>query len=131
MKRHFACKAALCLAALLFLRLQFASPAFPEIVEWKGMELGLDARPKWLFKYIKGGNEKAVRNKFGVAPSSKIVLGVGRAYDLEKARAASQLDAQKRAADVSSASLAFLHEYWEEDDETGFAVYSLYECRKR
>ena len=109
----------------------FSSPAFPEIVEWKGMELGLDARPKWLFKYIKGGNEKAVRNKFGVAPSSKIVLGVGRAYDLEKARAASQLDAQKKAAGVSSASLAFLHEYWEEDDETGFAVYSLYECRKR
>ncbi len=130
MKGLFTLKAALCLAAILFFRFQFAAPAFSEIVDWKGVEHGLEARPKWVFKYIKGGNEKAVRSRFGVAANSKIVLGVGRSRDLEKARTASQLEAQKKAANISP-NLLFLYEYWEEDDETGFTVYSIYECRRR
>ena len=112
-------------ACAFFLSFSMGS-AFAELVSWKGMEHDIGPRPKWLFKYVKSRNEKQIRNRFDLAPSSSVVLGVGRAESLETARAASQADAQRLGADKGLGNLSPLYEYWEEDSEKGFAVYSLY-----
>jgi len=106
-----------------------ANPAFSEIVSWKGMEHGLDARPKWFFKYVKSGKEKPIKKRFELDSESGLILGIGKGGDLETARTASQMEVQKKAAVQSQiiVSLTPLYEYWEEDDEEGYAVYSLYE----
>lgn len=99
---------------------------FAELVSWKGMELDVNPRPKWLFKYIKSRNAKPIRNRFELSPSSSVVLGIGTAESLETARTASQINAQQFAGN-GRANLQPLYEYWEEDSEKGFTVYSLYE----
>ena len=103
--------------------------AFSEIVKWKGMEMGLSRNPKWLSSYISKNNEKALRKKFELDSSEKIILGKGQAAFLETARSASLLDAQKKVSELQASGkirLQFIYEYWEEDDEEGFTVYSIY-----
>ena len=121
MKKRFAS-----FVCALFLSFSMAS-AFAELVSWKGMEFDVNPRPKWLFKYIKSRNEKPIRNRFELSPSSSVVLGIGTAESLETARTASQINAQQLGASDGRANLQPLYEYWEEDSEKGFTVYSLYE----
>ena len=129
-------------------------PFFSEIVSWKGMEMGAPQNPKWLKAWRAKGDERALRKKFDAEPGSTIIVGVGRDGSLEGARTAAQLDAQgrlaqnengaktekaaaktsgaqnaaaKAAQNVAAARLEFLGEYWEEDDQSGFTVWSVYE----
>ena len=100
-----------------------------EIVSWKGMELGLSQNPKWIKVYRKKNDERLLRKKFDVLPSEKILVGVGKDFSLEGARQFSQNDAlASLLADknISSTKAAFLGDYWEEDDEKGYVVYSVY-----
>ena len=103
--------------------------AFSEIVKWKGMEMGLPQNPKWLETYILNHNEKLLRKKVGIAKDECVLVGVGCAADLETARSLSQLDGQNKASDLQKDKknrLVPVYEYWEEDDEKGFCVYSVY-----
>lgn len=104
--------------------------SFAEIVSWKGMEMDVPPNPKWLKAWRNKGDERLLRKKFDVEKSSRVVVGFGTADSLEGARAAAQLDAQKKAADsdgVQATRLEYLGEYWEEDDQKGFFVWSAYE----
>lgn len=103
--------------------------AFSEIVRWKGMEMGLPKNPKWLQLYKVAKNEKLLRKKFDIDKAEKVVVGIAAAPFLEKARSASQIDAQSKAADLQKDKknrLVPVYEYWEEDDKNGFTVYSVY-----
>lgn len=107
----------------------FSFHVFSEIIRWKGMEMGLPENPKWLESYILEHNEKPLRKKFSMSKDESIVVGLGSAADLESARSISQLDAQKKAADSQKDKknrLVPVYEYWEEDDEKGFRLYSVY-----
>ncbi len=104
--------------------------SFAEIVSWKGMEMDVPPNPKWLKAWRNKGDERLLRKKFDVEKSSRVIVGFGTADSLEGARAAAQLDAQKKAADsdgVQATRLEYLGEYWEEDDQKGFFVWSAYE----
>ena len=104
--------------------------SFAEIVSWKGMEMDVPPNPKWLKAWRNKGDERLLRKKFDVEKSSRVVVGFGTADSLEGARAAAQLDAQKKAAAsgaVQATRLEYLGEYWEEDDQKGFFVWSVYE----
>ncbi len=104
--------------------------SFAEIVSWKGMEMDVPPNPKWLKAWRNKGDERLLRKKFDVEKSSRVVVGFGTADSLEGARAAAQLDAQKKAAAsgaVQATRLEYLGEYWEEDDQKGFFVWSAYE----
>ena len=104
--------------------------SFAEIVSWKGMEMDVPPNPKWLKTWRNKGDERLLRKKFDVEKSSRVVVGFGTADSLEGARAAAQLDAQKKAAAsgaVQATRLEYLGEYWEEDDQKGFFVWSAYE----
>lgn len=104
--------------------------SFAEIVSWKGMEMDVPPNPKWLKAWRNKGDERLLRKKFDVEKSSRVVVGFGMADSLEGARAAAHLDAQKKAADsgaVQATRLEYLGEYWEEDDQKGFFVWSAYE----
>ncbi len=115
---------------LILLILQFHS--FSEIINWKGMEFGADSEPVWLEKYIKEKNEKPIRKRFEIENSQSIILGIGRSDSLENARLISQLDAQQKVDEKGKSkkskiiNLQFLYEYWVEDSESGYTVYSLY-----
>lgn len=118
----------------LLLAASFCS--FAEVVSWKGMEMGAAQNPKWLKAWRTKGDERLLRKKFGAEDSSAIIVGFGRADSLEGARTLSQLDAQKQLAQKSSAAtgepagaarLQFLGEYWEEDDQDGYSLWSVYE----
>ena len=104
--------------------------SFAEIVSWKGMEMDVPPNPKWLKAWRNKGDERLLRKKFDVEKSSRVIVGFGTADSLEGARAAAQLDAQKKAAAsgaVQATRLEYLGEYWEEDDQKGFFVWSAYE----
>ena len=93
------------------------------------MEAGLDPKPNWLQAYLLKNNEKPLRKKFDVDKTEKVIVGIGKAESLETARTASQLDAQKKAAEASNTArvrLQPVYEFWQEDDEEGFTVYSVY-----
>ena len=129
MKRFFSKpKGVSLLAAFVSILILSAAFAFAELQDWKGMEMGLSPRPKWLFSYIENGSEKAARKKFEVPAANALVLGVGKSDDLEKARSVSQLDAQKKASAASN--ISFLYEYWEFDEDDIYTVYSLYQSKK-
>ena len=118
----------------LFLALLFfvlGSAAFSEIISWKGMEFGLDSCPVWLEKYLDKKNEKPLRRKFGIEKSKTVVVGVASAESLEAAREFSQTDAIKKyfasiKENQVAQSLIFVYEFWSEDSEDGFCVYSVY-----
>ena len=120
-------------AFVLLLAASFCS--FAEIVSWKGMEMGAPCNPKWIKAWRSKGDERALRKKFDVEKSSAVIVGVGTADSLEGARTLSQLDAQSRLStgkaasgrSVQAASLEFLGEYWEEDGQKGYSVWSVYE----
>ncbi len=110
--------------------------SFAEVVSWKGMEMGAAQNPKWLKAWRTKGDARLLRKKFGVEKSGAVIVGFGRADSLEGARAVSQLDAQKQLAPkkaavdgepASAARLQFLGEYWEEDDQDGYSLWSVYE----
>lgn len=104
--------------------------SFAEIVSWKGMEMDVPPNPKWLKAWRNKGDERLLRKKFDVEKSSRVIVGFGTADSLEGARATAQLDAQKKASDsgtVQATRLEYLGEYWEEDDQKGFFVWSAYE----
>ena len=112
---------------IVFFLISFHS--FSEIVNWKGMEMGLPKNPKWLQLYKSAKNEKLLRKKFDIDKSERIVVGISSAASLEEARSASQLEAQAEAAALQKNKknrLLPIYEYWEEDDKTGFIVYSIY-----
>lgn len=95
------------------------------------MEMGFPQNPEWLKSYVSDRSGKKLRKKFSLNKSEKIIMGLGQAEDLESARTVSQLNARKKAAEMGigqtgDARLSFIYEYWEEDDEKGFLVYSLY-----
>lgn len=105
--------------------------SFAEVVSWKGMEMGAPCNPKWIKSWRAKGDERALRKKFEVEPGSTIIVGVGTADSLEAARTTAQLDAQGKALSngeaVQATRLEFLGEYWEEDDQNGYSVWSVYE----
>ena len=124
-------KAALVLA--ISIAASFCS--FAEIVSWKGMEMGLPLNPKWVRAYRQKKDERPLRKKFDLSASDRLAVGVGKADDLETARSLSQVDAEGQLADLKSsgqdalvkaARLEPLGEYWEEDSDLGFTVYSFY-----
>ncbi|MEE0886339.1 MAG: hypothetical protein UIB61_05490 [Treponema sp.] len=115
--------------AILFFLL--GSIAFSEIVSWKGMEFGLDSCPVWLEKYLDKKNEKPLRRKFGIERSKSVVVGVGSGESLESARSFSQTDAIKKyfasiKENQVAQSLCFVYEFWNEDSDSGFTVFSIY-----
>ena len=115
--------------AVLFFAL--GSGAFSEIVSWKGMEFGLDSCPVWLEKYLDKKNEKPFRRKFAIEKSKTVVVGVASGESLEAAREFSQTDAIKKyfasiKENQVAQSLTFVYEFWNEDSEDGFCVYSVY-----
>lgn len=118
----------LILAALFFLLSSFC---FSEIVSWKGMEFGLDSCPVWLEKYLEKNNERPLRKKFGIEKSKSVVVGVASGKNLEEARHFSQSDALRKyfssfdETQVAQA-LVFVYEFWNEDSENGFTVFSVY-----
>lgn len=113
----------------LMLILNFYS--FSEIISWKGMEIGLSPDPKWLKSYLIRKDEKLLRKKFDVEKNQSIICGLGKADFLEEARTISQLDAQRKLEDKigkkqRNLNFDFLYEYWLEDSESGYTVYSIY-----
>ena len=110
--------------------------SFAEIVSWKGMEMGLAQNPKWLKAWRSKGDERALRNKFDVEKTKSVVVGFGQADSLEGARTNAQLDADRQLAQsktaasgeaANAARLEYLGEYWEEDDQKGYSLWSVYE----
>ena len=103
---------------------------FSEIVNWEGMEVGTNPYPQWLKNYINNKNEKLLRKKFDIEKSKNILIGIGKSDDITKARYFSQIDAQQKFSEHTGREkktrLEFIYEYWMEDDETGFLVYSIY-----
>ena len=121
----------------LFLAVCFftlGSVCFSEIISWKGMEFGLDSCPVWLEKYLEKKNEKPLRKKFGIEKSKSVIVGVASGKTLEAARHFSQSDALGKyfssfdEADETKVAqaLVFVYEFWSEDSENGFCVYSVY-----
>jgi hypothetical protein len=103
--------------------------SFSEIVNWKGMEMGIEQNPKWLSAYTQQHNEKLLRKKFDVDKTEKVIVGIGNASSLESARTGSQLDGQKKASELNQngkVRLQPVYEFWQEDDKNGFTVYSVY-----
>ena len=94
------------------------------------MEVGTNPYPQWLQNYIDKKNEKLLRKKFDIEKSKNIIIGIGKSDDITKARYFSQIDAQQifsqHAEKEKKSHLEFIYEYWMEDDETGFLVYSIY-----
>ena len=91
--------------------------------------MGLPKNPRWLESYILEHNEKPLRKKFRMSKDECVLVGVGCANDLETARSLSQLDGQNKASDLQKDKknrLLPVYEYWKEDDEKGFCVYSVY-----
>ena len=120
------------IAFLIALLASFCS--FAEIVSWKGMEVDLPQNPKWLKAYLQKKDERPLRKKFDLSDSERVVLGVGTDDSLESARTNSQMDAKRQLANAKtsaddpakSARLEFVYEFWLEDSEKGYTVYSLY-----
>ena len=115
----------LCLLTV-FLNFHF----FSEIINWKGMEVGIDPNPRWLQNYINNKNDKLLRKKFDIPKSKRIIIGIGQSTDITNARYLSQINAQQQLNQESekgkSVNLEFIYEYWMEDDKTGISVYSVY-----
>ena len=115
----------LCLITV-FLNFHF----FSEIINWKGMEVGIDPNPRWLQNYINNKNDKLLRKKFDIPKSKRIIIGIGQSTDITNARYLSQINAQQQLNQESekgkSVNLEFIYEYWMEDDKTGISVYSVY-----
>ena len=115
----------LCLLTV-FLNFHF----FSEIINWKGMEVGIDPNPRWLQNYINNKNDKLLRKKFDIPKSKRIIFGIGQSTDITNARYLSQINAQQQLNQESekgkSVNLEFIYEYWMEDDKTGISVYSVY-----
>jgi hypothetical protein len=63
-----------------------------------------------------------------------VIIGIGKSYEFEVAKMSSQVDATKcfeeKYSKYKNASLVFVYEYWEEDEEN-FYVYSVYKVIKR
>ena len=115
----------LCLLTV-FLNFHF----FSEIINWKGMEVGIDPNPRWLQNYINNKNDKLLRKKFDIPKSKRIIIGIGQSTDITNARYLSQINAQQQLNQESekgkSVNLEIIYEYWMEDDKTGISVYSVY-----
>lgn len=122
------------LFAMLAVLLVASFCSFAEIVSWKGMEMGSPQNPKWLKPYLQKKDERALRKKFELSASERIVLGVATDETLEVARTYSQMDAQRQLTEAKTsangpaqtARLEFVYEFWQEDSEKGYTVYSLY-----
>ena len=105
----------------------FLFHSFSEIINWKGMELGIAPNPKWLKSYITKNDEKLLRKKFNITSNEKIIVSSASAKSLETARAGSQIEAQAQVSKLTEkVRLEFIYEYWLEDSEKGFTVYSIY-----
>ena len=110
----------------------FTFSSFAEIVSWKGEEIGTDEIPAWLESYLEDNNLKPLRKKFDIGKRETVIIGIGESDSLEGARQISQIDAQAKLEEISrkkgleNQRLKFVFEYWYEDDETGFKVFSLY-----
>ncbi len=101
-----------------------------EVIRWKGMELGLPERPKWIRQYLEKSEVQYIRKKFQIDRNSIIIVGIGTANALELGRSLSQTDAlHKLQSDYSESKNSFVYitEYWEEDDANVYTVYSIYE----
>lgn len=105
-----------------------------EIVNWKGMELGLDEEPAWLEKYLANKNVAPIRRKFSINKTYDIIVGVGNAKGLETARQLASVSAEKKALGISKTKIlkdfCSVYEFWQEDSEKGFSVYAIYQLRK-
>lgn len=106
---------------LLFLSIKFYF--FSDIINWKGMEFGHEKVPKWLKAYITKNDEKIIRKKFDIDSTQSVLVGIGNAATLENARHLSYIDVQSK---IKKTRLMFIYEYWLEDSEKGFIVYSVY-----
>ena len=112
---------------LLFLSIKFYF--FSDIINWKGMEFGHEKVPKWLKSYITKNDEKIIRKKFDIDNSQNVVVGIGNAETLENARHFSHMDAQSKISKkltIKKTRFIYIYEYWLEDSEKGFIVYSVY-----
>ena len=91
------------------------------------MESDMAQNPKWLTSYITKKDEKLLRKKFDISSNEKIIVASATAKSLEMARSASQIEAQAQASQqTGKVRLEFIYEFWQEDSEEGFTVYSIY-----
>ena len=94
------------------------------------MELGQAPEPAWLKAYITEKNEKLIRRKFDIRRNQALIVGYGNSSSLDTARTASQIDAQNQLYNnigkKKSIRFVFLYEYWFEDSDSGYNVYSIY-----
>ena len=112
---------------LLFLSIKFYF--FSDIINWKGMEFGHEKVPKWLKSYTTKNDEKIIRKKFDIDSTQSVLVGIGNAATLENARHLSYIDVQSKISkniSIKKTRLMFIYEYWLEDSEKGFIVYSVY-----
>ncbi len=117
-----------------FLFLFFVSSINAEIIDWKGSEFGIEPSPEWLSQYLETGKESVLRQKFDIEKRVPVIIGIGKSYEFEVAKMSSHVDATKcfeeKYSKYKNASLVFVYEYWEEDEEN-FYVYSVYKVIKR
>lgn len=115
----------------LILFLFFVISVNAEIIDWKGSELGIPSSPAWLTQFKETGKISVLRKKFDIDRTSKVIIGFGKSDELEEAKYLSEMNATKTFSkllkDNSKAKMVFVYEYWEQDDEEIYAVYSIYQ----
>lgn len=115
----------------LILFLFFVSSVSAEIIDWKGSELGIPSSPAWLTQFKESGRISVLRKKFDIDRTSKIIMGIGKSEELENAKYSAEMKATKsfdeHFKDNNKAKMVFVYEYWEQDDEENYTVYSIYQ----
>lgn len=115
---------------VLFACLAACALSFCETIAWKGMELGVEQNPQWLVSLVSEHNEKPARKKFGIARNASIFFGTGTAPDMESARNIASAECMQKAIDKTGArtlnGLSPVYEYWEQDDENGYTVTTVF-----
>lgn len=109
-------------------------PLSADITNWKGMEHGLGKSPKWIRKYLKNQDDSILREKFDIEDESIVIVGIGKASNLETARTLSQTDAMKKAKQksdsINNIQFQYIYEYWEKENNSIYFVYTVYELMK-
>lgn len=113
--------------SIVLILINFTS--FSETIAWKGKEFGLEENPIWLEKYLKNKDESFLRKKFGIKINESVIVASGTGKELVEARAYSQMNAYKiyfSSNNRKTSRISFIYEFWKEDSDAYFTVYSIY-----
>lgn len=112
---------------------------FGNPVSWAGKEFGKEHSPLWLVRFLKKGDDKLLRKKFGIAKNDFVFVGQGKAETLNDARYLAEADLYKKilaklktdgeTKNINATKiigLERLYDYWEKDESGIYSDYVVY-----